>query len=286
MANELDNTTQAAEIPEQWRPRFISRFYDANKVLPRVLNVTEDFKGKGDIAHITVEGFDLTVNDVGSDGSLTVQQQTLTDVSVTIDAYKDVTNEWIGKTREQAFGLWEQQFPKSAGDAVRQKIESDILALYTGATLAAQGDGLGYVGEDELLGALNQFLDNKLPLMENPDDFTIVLDTKNWAPLKKLKLLDYDQTGEAGEGGAATQKIGKLWNVPVIFSTQCTSTGGIRKGLAFHKTAMAWAVQRNVTPRFADRLAAAKDSYIGAVTALYGVDTVVGARMCVINSKA
>lgn len=286
MALELDNTTQAAEIPEQWRPRFISRFYDEGKVFPRVLNVTEDFKGKGDIAHITVEGFDLTVNNVGSDGSLTVQQQTLSDPTVTVDKWKDVTNEWIGKTREQAFGIWEDQFPISAGNAVRQQMEADLLGLYASGSLTAQGDGTEYAGEDQLLGALNIMLDNKLPLMEKPDEFTIVLDTKNWAPIKKLGLLDYEKTGSAGDGGAATQKVGKLWNVPVIFSTQCTSTGGVRKGIFMHKTALAAAVQRNVAPRFADRLAGGKDSYIGTVTALYGVGAIVASRFGVINTKA
>lgn len=286
MANELDNTSQAAEIPEQWRPRFISRFYDEGKVFPRVMNVTEDFKGKGDIAHLTVEGFDLTVNNVQSDGTLTVQTQTLSDPTITVDKWKDVTNEWIGKTREQAYGIWEKQFPTSAGNAVRQQMEADLLGLYASGTLTAQGDGTSYAGEDELLGALNQFLDGKLPLMENPDDFTVILDTKNWTSIKKLGLLDYDKTGASGDGGAATQKIGKLWNVPVIFTTQCTSTGGIRKGLFMHKTALAAAVQRNVSPRFADRLAGGKDSYIGTVTALYGVAAIVAGRYGVINTKA
>lgn len=286
MANELGNTELSAEIPENWRPRFIERFYEENYVLPRVLNVTGDFKQKGDIAHIEVESFDLTVNSVSADGSLTVQTNTPTDVTVTIDKNKDVTNEWVGKTREQALGLWEKQFPISAGNALREQMEEDILGQYASATLTAQGDGTGNLGEDELLGAIQQHISAKLPIMKKPGEWTLALPDNQFAPLKKLGLLDFDKTGQAGEGGASTMALPKLWNIPVVFSTQVASASSIRYGLLFHNTAMAWAAQRNVTPRMADRLAAAKDSWIATVLALYGVGVVVAGRMGQLKSKA
>ena len=287
MTNELSPTELAAEVVENWRPRFVSRFYEMNRVIPRVLNATGDFKQKGDIAHIEVEGFDLTVNSVAADGSLTVQTQTLTDVQVVINANKDVTMEWTGISMEQALGQWKNQFPTSAGNALRQKIELDLLAEYSNATLTAVGEAAGgaNLGEDEILAAIQQHVDAKGPIMDSPEQYTFALASSQFGPLKKARLLDYERTGEAGEGGAASMKIGKLFNVPVIFSTQVATSSSVRKSLLFHETALAWAAQRNVEPRFADRLAAAKDSYIGTVLALYGVKTVVGARMCVINSK-
>lgn len=286
MANELGLTQLSAEVPEQWGPRFISRFYESNRVVPRVLNITGDYKGKGDIAHIAVEGFDLTVNDTGSDGSLTVQTSTLTDVTVTIDKNKEVTQEWVGIARAQAFGQYEEQFPISAGNAVRQKMESDLLALYSSASLTAAGDGTGNCDEDMLLAAIQRHVSAKLPIMESPEDFTFALPDDQFGPLKKAKLMEYSATGEAGVGGASSMKIPSLYNIPVVFSTQVASAGGIRYGLLLHKTALAWAVQKNVTPRFADRLAAAKDSYIGTVGALYGVAAVVGGRMGQLKTKA
>lgn len=85
MANEQDNTTLAGLIPEKWRPRYLEALYDPYDIIPHVLNCTEDFGGVGDIAHVSVEGTGLTVNNVASDGSLTVQTQTPTDVSITIN---------------------------------------------------------------------------------------------------------------------------------------------------------------------------------------------------------
>jgi len=290
MANELTNTELDPLVPENWRPRLVERFYDSQSFTGRVLNVTGDYQdhgGKGDIANISVEGFDLTVNDVGAtDGSLTVQTQTISNIAMNVNKWKEVTMEVIGKTRKQAFDLWEKQFPISAGNAIRQKMASDLLAEYSNATLTAQGDGTGNAGEDELLGAIQQHITGKGPIMESPDEYTFVLAENQYAPLKKLRLLDYERTGEAGEGGAASIKLPRLWNIPVVFSTQVASSGGIRYGLLFHNTALAWAAQQNVEPRFTDRLAAAKLGYLMNVSALYGVKTVVAGRMCQIKTKA
>lgn len=291
MANELTNTELDPQVPENWRPRMVERFYDTKQVTPRFLNATEDYQdhgGKGDIANITVEGFDLTVNDVGAtDGSLTVQTQTLTNIALNVNKWKESTMEIIGKSRKQAFGLWEDQFPVSAGNAIRRKMTADLLALVrVDATLTAQGDGAGNNGEDDYLGAIQQHMDAGFPIDEKPEDWTFVMPSKQFSPAKKLNLLDYSRTGKPGQGGAATIDLPMLYDIPVIFSTQVESNGGIRYGVLAHKTAMAWAAQQNVEPRFADRLAAAKLSYLMTVSALYGVKTVVAGRMGQLLSKA
>jgi hypothetical protein len=81
-------------------------------------------------------------------------------------------------------------------------------------------------------------------------------------------------------------EVPNLWGIPTIFTTQAESNGGIRYGVIAHKTAFAWAAARNVTPRFADRLAAAKLSFLLNVSALYGVKSVIVARACQLKSKA
>jgi hypothetical protein len=289
MANELDNTALDPIVPENWRPRFVERFYDSKSALPRFLNATEDYQdhgGKGDIANITVEGFDLTVNDTSADGSLTVQTQTLTNIALNVNKWKDVTMEVVNKSRKQAFSVWEDQFPTSAGNAVRRKMMSDLLAEYSNATLAAQGDGTGRLGEEEILGAIQQHLDAGFPIDEKPEDWTFVLPTVDFSNLKKGNMLDYSRTGKPGIGGAATIDLPMLYDIPVVFSTQVASAAGIRYGLLAHRSALAWAAQQNVEPRFADRLPAGKASYLMTVGALYGVKTVVAGRMGQLKSKA
>lgn len=286
MANEITPTQAAALVPEQWKPRFLQAMYEQNDIFPRVLNATEDFKGKGDICHIATEAFAWTVNDISSDGSLTVQQQSLTDVSLTIDKNKDVTVEWTQITRDQAYDIWEKSFPATAGDAVRQKMTADLLALYSDATTTAQGTGSGNIGENEILGAIQQMVTAKLPILKKPDEFTFAFADTQFAPLKKENLLDYSRTGEAGKGGAASIDMPRVYQIPCSFNTQVASSASIRYSLLVHKTALAWAAQRNVEPKFADRLAAAKLGYIGTVTALYGVKTVFGGRMVQLKSAA
>src|SRR3990167_2162296 len=122
MANEQTNTELSAVVPERWRPRYIAAVYEPHDIVPKVLNVTEDFGGVGDIAHIATSTV-LTVNDIGSDGALTPQTQTLTDVSLTVNKNKDVTAEVVGKTRKQAYKIWEEEFPTEAGNAVREQIQ-------------------------------------------------------------------------------------------------------------------------------------------------------------------
>lgn len=292
MANELTNTELDSAVPENWRPRFVSRFYDTKQVTQRIINAAEDYQdhgGKGDIANITVEGFDLTVNAVGAtDGSLTVQTQTLTNIALNVNAWKEVTMEVINKSRKQAFDIWEKQFPESAGNAVRRKITADVLALVRAdaTTLTAQGDGTAHLGENELIGAIQQHLDAGFPIDESPEDWTYVLPTTEFRYLKPLNLLDYNKTGKAGAGGAATIDLPMLYDIPVIFSTQVESSAGIRYGCLFHKTAFAAAMQQNVEPQFTSRLPAAKLSYLMTVSALYGVKTVVAGRAGQLLSKA
>lgn len=271
-------------VRENWGPRYISALYEGHSVAKYISNITGDFN-RGDLANVPVEPV-LTVNDTASDGSLTVQSVTFTNVQVAIDKKKDVTAELTGIARKQAEKKFEETFPISAGKAMRQQIESDILALYSDVTTTASGDGTGNLGEDEFLAAIQRMVTAKLPIIDEPGSFCFALADNQFAPVKKLNLLDYDRTGEAGKGGAASMGVPMLWNVPVVFSTQVATASSIRQSMLFSKDAFAWAAQRNVEPRFADRLAAAKDSYLMTVLGLYGVKTVTAGRANVLKSKA
>lgn len=283
MANEtVPSDLGQGLVRENWGPRYISALYEQHAVLPHFLNITGDYK-RGDIANIPIAPT-LTVGDTDLDGSLDVQVATHTNVQVSIDKNKNVTVELTGIAREQAEASFENDFPQSAGDAMRQQMESDALALQSSVTNTAIGDGLGNLGEDELLAAVQAAITAKLPAMEKPGEFCFALADNQYAPLRKLKILDFNVTGEAGKGGAASAKIAELWGIPVKFSTQ-VATSTYRKNLFFHKNAFAWATQRNVVPKMADRLAGGKDSYIMTVLGLYGVKLVTQ-RAWVINSKA
>jgi hypothetical protein len=90
MSNEMGNTQLSAVIPEVWRPIILDARYSTS-ISDRVC-YTEfpEIKNKGDTVHLAVFPR-LSVNAVGSGGSVTRQQLTLTDNSISIAQYFECT---------------------------------------------------------------------------------------------------------------------------------------------------------------------------------------------------
>ena len=250
------------------------------------MNVTGDYKGVGDIAHIAVQATAYTVNDVGSDGALTTQDNVLTDVSLTVDKKKDVTLEVLElPTNVQAFQTRFKDFPDNAGQALREKIESDILNLVRADITQAQGDGLGNLGEDELLAAIMTLAQAKLPILKNPSEFTFAFQPEQFPPLKKSGMIDFNRTGQAGNGGAASMGLPALYNIPTVFTNQVESSASVHYNVLLHRDAFAWAAQKMPTFLTASGLANAKLTRILHMHTLYGIKTVVAARAVILKSK-
>ena len=279
----LSTTTEAALIPEEWGPRYISALYDPASIAPRVLNVTGDYHGVGDIAHIAVQATAYTVNDVSADGTVVPQASTLTDVSVTINKRREVTIEQPLEIKATSFQERFKDFPVNAGKALREDIETQLGALYSDVT-QTQGDGLGNLGEDEILAAVAQLGKNKLPILDMPDMFTFVFHFQQFPTLKKSTSLDFSRTGQAG-GGAAKIGLGNYYGIPVYFTNQIAANGTIHENILLHKEAFAWAAQKMPNFQTASGLAALKLSEIVAGWTLYGVKTVVANRAVRLRSK-
>ena len=283
MANELTNTELAARIPEVWPALLVAAVYDEDSLLPRVLNAAASVKGPFDIVHIATEPT-LSAVAVSSDGSVANSQQTVGDVSLTVDKHYAVIDEVLRKTREQSIDDWFNNWPRAAGKALRQQISKDILSLYTDVSSNVVGDGLSHANEDDLLAAMGKLIEGALPIHTAPDEFTFVFDPEEYAPLKKQGFLDYRRTGEAGMGGSATSKLTELWGIPCYFNRQVVGSASINYNMLFHKSAFAAAVQKNVTFDKASGLANLKLTDVMAADVLYGVKTVLQARACQIKT--
>ena len=286
MASELTKTTESALVPEVWGPRLIKKLYDPDDITPRVTNATGDYKGVGDIAHIAVDATAWTVNNLGADGALTVQSNTMTDVSLTIDKEKEITVEIIKTLRRPGYSFQDRfnLFPESAGDALREQIVNDLLALYSDVT-QSEGDGTGNVNEDHLLGAITQLGKQKLPILKKPDQFTFVFHHQQFKTMKKGGYLDFNRTGQAGMGGAASIGLPAVYNIPVVFTNQvATSASTIHENLLFHTSAFAWAAHRMPQFEQASGVGAGQLVDVLVMWALYGVKTVVAARAVNINT--
>lgn len=270
-------------VKENWAGRYVKALYAPNNVLPLAANITGDYK-KGDTANIPVAPT-LTVGTIGSTGAVNPQTATHTNVQVTIATAEDCTVELTGVARKQAESTFENEFPGQAGDAVRASMTGAFLALYSDLTTAAIGDGSGNLGEDEILAAIQAAKTANMNVEENPGEFYFALPDNQWSPLRKLKIFDYDATGASGESSAKSIKLPNYAGIPVRFSTK-VATSTYRKGIFAHRDTFVWAAQQMPETKFADRMAAAKWSYLMACIALYGVKTVSAARGWVLNSKA
>lgn len=277
MANELTLTTESALIREVWGPRYLSALYDPMMVASKCLNIVDDFKGKGDIAHIAVQSTAYSPSDIGSDGAVTPDDDTLTDTTITVDKERAVVIEILRATRAQSLESRIQDFAKNAGDAIREDIDEEILGLYSGVT-QTQGAGTGNVGEDELLAAVAQLGKNKLPVLSKPGEFFLAFHFQQWPSLKRSSLLDFNRSGLAGKGGAATGELPGLYGIDVIFTNQVAANGTIHENILAHRTAFAWAAQRMPQFEAASGLPAKKITDVFAVWALYGADVAVANR--------
>jgi hypothetical protein len=283
MANELTNTELAARIREVWPPLLIAAVYDEDALIGRVLNAAGDVSGPYDQIHIATEPT-LSAVAVSSDGSVTVSQQTVGDVSLTVDKHYAVADEWLRKTRAQSLDDWFQAWPRAAGKALRQQIDADILALVRAdVSTNVVGDGTGHAGEDDLLAAMGKLKGGALPVSERPGEFTWAFDPDEFQFLKKQGFLDYSRRGESG-GGSSNARLEDMWGIPVVFNRQVEASGGINYNCLFHKTAFAAAVQKNVEFRMAEGTAAKKLTTVCISDVLYGVKTPLQARACQIKT--
>jgi hypothetical protein len=272
-------------VRENWGDQYIIPFYEQNRVLPYASNVSGDCK-KGDTLNVPVAPVLTVGTPNATTGALNIQTVAHTNVAVLVDRPRDVTVDMLGVAEQQADSKFENEFPLMAGDAMQEEMETALLALQSDLTTTAVGSTTGDIGEDELIAAIQAAITAKLPILKNPQDFCLALADNAWAPLRKLKIFDYNSSGVAGENAAKKLDLPAYGGIPVRFSTQVAASAGARKSMLFHKSAFAWAAQKNPATDKASRLAAGQWSTLMTCIGLYGVKTVSATRGWVINSKA
>jgi len=285
MAVTVNSDLTQGLVKENWGDYFIRPLYEKNSVLPFALNVTKDCK-KGDLVNVPVKSA-YTVGSINATTlALNVQTPSISNVQVSIDRPRDVTVDLGGVSREQAEEKYENSFAGEAGEALAEEMESALLGLYSDLTTTAVGDANGQPGEDELIAAIQSAVTAKHPILKNPGDFCLAMADTTWGPLRKLKIFNYEESGEAGQNAASKLALPDYGGIPVRFSTQVASSGGARKSMLFAREAFAWGAQKNPEKHFTDRFSAAQWSYLMTCIGLYGIKTVVASRAWIINSKA
>lgn len=280
MATEVTNSENAAIIPEHWAPEIVGGLYTDNSLFPRFLNKTQNVAADGDKVHIPVAP-SLEVKTPGADGAVAAQAPTVTDVTLDIDRHRAVLLEWLKSTKKQSMSEWWNMIPNEAARVLREEMENALLGLASGFTTnTAVGDGADHATADMFTAMIGTLLRAKLPILRQPDMFTWVFSDKEYEHVRRLNVLDYQVTGQAGQAGAATAAIPKLYNIPFFFSSEVQTSTYMQNILA-HRDALATAVQQDIELETASGLSGRKLTRLFSADVLYGrklVDAVRGVR--------
>lgn len=285
MANEITNTEANVLIPELWRSKMLEGRYAAMKIGKRVLSVDGDVSAQGDILHIQIEPT-VSVNNVGSSGSVTNQALTPTEAQLTVDKWKECTITVVDKAQKQSIVDLLTAFTPAFGKAMGAQIDTDLAALYTDITNTVGNTSapLQPVDEDMLVAAVRKLLDANVPI-EDPNDISFAFHTSMWGVLKKIPAFNHANLTGKSEGGQLTVPVPDLYGIPVLFSTTIASTGtpAYRNNLLFHKQAFAFGMQKNFN---VETLARVSKATPVSGDALYGVKTVRADHACILATDA
>lgn len=281
----IESTTAAnAAIVERWRLVALKALFAKMVVKARVLSVTEDIAQMGDILHVKINP-KPTVGDItAATGAYTAEQVTITNVDLSVNKWKYVAHDVVDITDIQADIDLVQNFSQAFIPALGEKIETDLLALYSSLTTNAvvgdtvSGDAFG----DGVI----------IPAGLTLDDLDIELENRSWflPPVavsqlqKDDKWVDADKTGLPKSVRTTGFLNLDLYGVPAYRTTKvATEAGtGIRKALLSHKEGLMCGIQRNMK---IEKFARTQFSTPFAASVLYGVAVCRDNHNVVVNVK-
>ena len=272
--DHMTTTTGAVFIPEIWSREIIREAESQLVAANLVKRYDADVSKKGDTIHVP-EISNLTTNSKSASTAVTLQTVTEGEQTISIDTHEEVSFlvEDIVKTQSQ-YDLM-HEYTEKAGYAIAQKVDSDVLALYSSLTSTDVGTYGSDITDAVILSAI-QTLDEVDVPMENRA--IIIAPSQKTAIAKIDKFVRADYLGEAqkkmpSQTGPASQRLwGDIYGIPVYWTNQVPTTAGTPTqvhNLVFHKEAFALAMQQK--PR---TQAEYKLEYLGWLTVsdiLYGV---------------
>lgn len=271
---QLTNTQLSATIDEVWDLDVLQARYAAAVIMPRVLNRSDLVKKSGDTIHIPVKKR-LVVGTVASDGGFTPDAQTISQVDVSINTWKYVSNETLDQTEAQSYWSPESDFPKDAGAVLGEDYDGAIATLHTGLTSNVVGSEANPAPFDDsvMLAAMLKLADRNIP--KNALSFILPPIAFYLGLFKLDRFTDADKAG-LPKNVLTTNFRFPLLGVPAYETTLLKTPGGTTaiKGFLLHKETFAIGMQLNNKFKRAEATAAAKFSTIVAMESLYGVVTV------------
>ena len=280
----LTNTELAATIDEVWDLTTLEARYAAAVIMPRILNKSDNVSRSGDIVHIPIKK-KRVVGSVTAAGAFTPDAQTVTQVDVTVDTWKYVSDETTDQAEAQSYYDPASDFPEGAGKALGEDYDGAIANLYTNLTSNIVGNvSAGSVFDDSLMLASMLKLAN-LNVPKASLSYVLPPIAFYGGLFKLERFTNADITGFP-KTVLTTNFRFPLLGIPAYETTLLKTVTDITKGFLLHKEAFAIAMSINNKIKRSERTAGLVLSNVVVMQGLYGVKTVREDHACLINIKA
>ena len=272
MAN-ITTTTAANFIPELWSVETLRAAENALVMAPMVKRYDSLVKTRGDTIHIPNIS-NLSANTKTQGSEVTTQAVTEGETSISIDQWIETSFEIEDIVKAQSQYDLRTEYTEKAGFAIAEKIDTDLLGLYSSLTSTDVGT-YGTDITDATIVAGHQALDEvDAPLR---DRYFVIAPAQKAAIMKLDKFVKADYLGDyhmptpVKLGPNNRYLWGDIYGVPTYYTNQVTTTSGTPTqvhNILFHKEAFALALQQ--APRTQASYWQKDLAWIVTVDAIYG----------------
>lgn len=280
MANEITISQLASSIPDVVQQTALKARYAASKIFKQVLNADKDVQRFGDRVSLNIMPT-VSVNDVGTGGSVTNQQLSLTGVEITVNKWKETTVDIDDQAIAQSAVALLKEFTAAFGQAIGKQQDVDVASLHSSITTNTLGDTSNPGPLDDSLVRQARL---KLDKLDVPEDqrMWIISPDAHADLLGAARFTDAQNTGfSRGVQVDGTGKVSMLYGDPVVVSNNIRSSGSACKNLYIQKECLGVATQKNLK---VETLARTKLSTPTCGHVLYGVGAVREGHGVVVNT--
>ena len=273
MAN-ITTTTAAVFFPEVWSMETLRAAEKALVMAGLVKRFDSLVKSRGDTIHVPKIS-NLSANDKTANTDTTTQTVTESEVSISIDKWKETSFEIEDIVKVQSNYDLMSEYTSKAGEAIARVVDTDLLALYSSLTSTDVGTYGNDLTDAVLVAAIQALDEADVPL----EDRALVIAPSQKAAIMKLDkfvkadyLGNYDQATPVKKGPNSRWMWGDIYGVPVYYTNQVPTTAGTPTqvhNVLFHKEAFALAMQQ--APRTQSQYRIESLGWRVTVDSIYGV---------------
>lgn len=243
MANEIGLSQLAGSLPNVIRSMALMARYDAAEIYKHVLNADADVQKWGDRVTLPILP-KFSVNAVGTGGTVTRQQLSLTTVSILVDQWDECTVDVEDRGEVQSAIDVLKSFSSQFGEALADTQDQKLAALHSSITTNTVGDTANPTPLDDAMVRLGRLKLDKTSIPKR-DRFWLLSPDAESDLLSQARFSEAQNTGLARgvqiEGGRLT----KLYGDPVYVANQIKTSGSVKKNIYCQKECLGIATQRN-----------------------------------------